>query len=78
MKDEAILLYDKVIKVTVFFFFISPNSLAKSVLSKKNKLVTLFLVTPLRRYAVTGFINNLKRATKNVQLFGSMAAKRVE
>ena len=47
MKDEAILLYDKIVKVTVFFSYLAEQ-LEKSVLRKKEKkLVTLFLVTPL-------------------------------
>ena len=47
MKDEAILLYDKIVKVTVFFSYLAEK-LEKSVLRKKEKkLVTLFLVTPL-------------------------------
>ena len=47
MKDEAILLYDKIVKVTVFFSYLAEQ-LENSVLRKKEKkLVTLFLVTPL-------------------------------
>ena len=53
MKDDTIF-YDKMIKVAVFFFFISLNSLEKSVLRKKKNSLRCFLLRryPLRRYGV--------------------------
>ena len=54
MKDEAILLYDKIVKVTVFFSYLAEQ-LEKSVLRKKEKnSLRCFLLRryPLRRYGV--------------------------
>ena len=46
MKDDAILLYDKMIKVAVFFFYLAQQ-FGEIGFAKEKKLVTLFLVTPL-------------------------------